>query len=76
MSLAEVAKFCGRSPQTLRKYYSEGVLAEPASATKYAGDRTLRRFTLQEAERLKADFDSAPYGTFAKRKKNAAQSRG
>ncbi len=75
LSLSQVAKHCGRSTQLLRKYYAEGVLPEPASAEKYGGGRTLRRFTLQEADRLKLEFDNAHYGTFARKKKNAQQSR-
>lgn len=68
MTMEDVAKYIGKHPQQLREYFAAGMLAEPAFSVK-RGVRITRRFTLQEAERMKYDFEHAKYGTFARRRR-------
>lgn len=71
MSIPEVARYIGKHPQQVREYLANGMLAEPAHsiASGKLGLRKIRLFTLQEAERMKHDFDTARYGTFSERKR-------
>jgi hypothetical protein len=72
LTLEELASFVGRHPVQLRKYYAAGMLPEPKYRIQHAR-KTTRRFTLQEAERIRKDFQDAKWGTFAKRRRNAAK---
>ncbi|MGH7744215.1 MAG: hypothetical protein ACREQ5_05260 [Candidatus Dormibacteria bacterium] len=73
LTMAELAEYVGRHPQLLRQYYAEGLLPEPQfrQRNEHLGRRasTTRRFTLHEAEAIKAIFASARYGTFARKRK-------
>ena len=72
----ELAEYVGRHPQQLRKYYAAGMLAEPKH--RIIHDRkTTRRFTLQEAEQIRNDFENSKgkWGYFAKRARNAKVTR-
>jgi hypothetical protein len=67
LSMEELAKYVGRHPQIVRKYFAEGLLPEPAHSVKFKR-KTTRKFTLQEAERIKLIFDGVGWGTFAKKR--------
>lgn len=64
LSLDELAKFVGRHPQLLRRYYAKGKLPDPVHTVKHTRKVT-RKFTLQEAERIKILFDNVKWGTFS-----------
>ncbi len=70
LTLDELATYVGRHPVQLRKYYAAGMLPEPKYRIVHAR-KTTRRFTIQEADRIRKDFQDAKWGTFAKRKRNA-----
>lgn len=71
LTMGELAKYVGRHPQIVRRYFAEGLLPEPAYRIKHAR-KTTRKFTLQEAEAVKREFDNVHWGTFAKRRRRLA----
>lgn len=70
LTMGELALYVNRHPQLLRKYYSEGILPEPAHRIQH-NKKTTRRFTMQEAERIKYIFENARWGSFSPARKRS-----
>jgi hypothetical protein len=70
-TLAEVAKFCGRSYHLLRYYYAYDLIPDPINTTKFSNGYKIRKFTYMEARNLRDFFKTVQPGSIARLRRSA-----